>query len=120
VFSSFSFSSHQVIRDPGHYITGQHRMDGIFFLHGASVKPGVRLQNARIIDAAPTALYLMGYPIPNDVDGKVLVEGIHDEALRRRPPDFMEFEFNKNGEAMAYNETDRAEVEARLKSLGYL
>ncbi len=120
VFSSFSFSSHQIIRDPGHYITGQHRMDGIFFMHGAKVKSGMRLQHARIIDAAPTALYLMGHPIPNDMDGKVLVEGIKEEAVRRQPVDSMEFEYNKNGESMAYSEADRAEVEARLKSLGYL
>lgn len=120
VFSSFSFSSHRVLRDPGHYITGQHRMDGIFFMHGAKVKPGLRLQNANIVDTAPTALYLMGYPIPNDMDGKVLREGIKEEVLRRQPIDSMEFEFNKNAEAMAYSEADRAEVEARLKSLGYL
>jgi predicted AlkP superfamily phosphohydrolase/phosphomutase len=120
VFSSFSFSSHQVIRDPGNYITGQHRMDGIFLMHGAKVKPGSRLQNARIIDAAPTALYLMGYPVPNDMDGKVLADGITIETLQQQPVDFMEFAFTKNGETMAYSDADREEVEARLKSLGYL
>lgn len=120
VFSSFSFSSHRVIRDPGHYITGQHRMDGIFLMHGAAVKKGQHLKNARIIDIAPTALYLMGHPIPNDMDGDVLTGGLADKVLREQPIDRMEFEHNKNDEQMVYSEEDRAEVEARLKSLGYL
>jgi arylsulfatase A-like enzyme len=89
-------------------------------MHGAKVKPGSRLQNARIIDAAPTALYLMGYPVPNDMDGKVLADGITIETLQQQPVDFMEFAFTKNGETMAYSDADREEVEARLKSLGYL
>jgi len=120
VFSSFSFSSHQVIRDPGHYITGQHRMDGIFFMAGAKVKPGLRLSGAHITDTAPTALYLMGYPIPNDMDGKVLHDAVREEVLRQQPVDSMEFEYYKSNETMAYSDADRAEVEARLKSLGYL
>ncbi len=120
VFSSFSFSSPQVIRDPGPYITGQHRMDGIFLMHGAGVKKGQRLENARIIDVTPTALYLMGYPIPTDMDGEVLTAGFQEQVLRNRPIDRMEFDFNRTGEQMVYSEQDRAEVEARLRSLGYL
>jgi len=120
VFSSFSFSSHRLIRDPGHYITGQHRMDGIFLMNGAAVKPGVHLNHARIIDVAPTALYLMGYPVPNGMDGQVLVDGIADEILRQRPIDRMEHEYHKDFENMGYSDEDRAEVEERLRSLGYI
>lgn len=119
VFSSFSFSSNQLIRRPGHYITGQHRMEGMFLMHGQGVKRG-RLANARIIDVAPTALYLMGFPVPNDVDGEVLRAGLAAETLRHRPVDRMEFEHHQRGERLTYSDDDRNAVEERLKSLGYL
>ena len=120
VFSSFSFSSHKIIRDPGHYITGQHRMDGIFLMSGNAVQNGKRIDNAHITDITPTALYLMGLPIPNDLDGKVLSNGLKQDVLRESSINHMNLEYQKNFKEMAYSEDDKKEVEERLKNLGYL
>lgn len=53
--------------------TGAHRLDGIFLLYGPGVKRNANLITS-IYDVAPTLLYLHGVPIPDDVDGKPLIE----------------------------------------------
>lgn len=44
----------------------------IFF--GGSIKPGVNKNEAHIIDVSPTLAHLAGIPIPNNVDGKPLID----------------------------------------------
>ncbi|MDY6893984.1 MAG: alkaline phosphatase family protein [Thermotogota bacterium] len=51
-----------------------HALQGIFLAHGPDIKKGVEIQNAKIIDLAPTILHLFGMPIPEDMDGKILKE----------------------------------------------
>jgi predicted AlkP superfamily phosphohydrolase/phosphomutase len=52
--------------------SGNHRRDGIVIMKGKNIKKDLIIENAEIIDIAPTILYLMGVPIPSDMDGKVL------------------------------------------------
>ena len=52
--------------------SGNHRINGIFIIKGKNIKKDMIIENAEIIDIAPTILYLMGEPIPSDMDGKVL------------------------------------------------
>lgn len=56
---------------------GRHETDGIFVASGPSFKKGV-VSDARIYDLAPTVLYLMGLPIPESMDGKVLFEALRE------------------------------------------
>ena len=43
-------------------------------MHGRGVKAGTSLDEAKIIDLAPTILYAMGLPLPSDLEGKVFEE----------------------------------------------
>lgn len=52
--------------------TGHHRMDGIFFAAGPGIRPGFEVSGASILDIAPTALALLGLPVPQEMDGCVL------------------------------------------------
>ena len=52
----------------------EHSPDGIFIAYGEDIKKGVGINNAEIIDLAPTILHLMKTPIASDTDGKVLKE----------------------------------------------
>lgn len=53
-------------RDPGN-----HKINGVFIASGKNVKPG-KIENATLIDIAPTVLHFFGIKKPKDFDGKIL------------------------------------------------
>ena len=57
-----------------HYtdFAGTHSRMGMLLAAGPQIRPGSRLEPVKITDVAPTALHLMGIPIPRDMDGSVL------------------------------------------------
>src|SRR6185369_15975719 len=63
-------------------ISGGHRMHGILVAHGPTIRPGVATPDAHITDLTPTMLHLMGQPVVDDMDGRVLEE-IVDPAFMR-------------------------------------
>jgi hypothetical protein len=77
--------------------------------------------NARIIDLAPTFLYLMGSKVPEDMDGRVLKEALTENFLKEH---FIQFSKVTSGEEKAGkkegSEEESAELIERLKGLGYL
>jgi len=92
--------------------------DGILIARGPDVCAGNEV-GAEIIDVAPTVLHLMGLPVPDDMDGRVLEEIFHQESeAARRPvrcapaaPDHP---------PPPTSDKDEAEVAERLRDLGYL
>jgi hypothetical protein len=58
-------------------LVGEHSMDGIIMAAGPRIQPvaGVLMH---IYDVLPTVLYLLGLPIPNDLDGRPAVEILRD------------------------------------------
>jgi predicted AlkP superfamily phosphohydrolase/phosphomutase len=63
----------------------EHAIKGIFVAYGHDIKKGVKIENAEIIDLAPTILYMMDMPVQRDMDGKVLKEifEINSELAKR-------------------------------------
>ncbi len=50
-----------------------------FILAGPGVRRGVKLQRqVRVVDVAPTLCYLLGLPMPRDVEGGVVYEALSD------------------------------------------
>ncbi len=60
---------------------GTHRRDGILIAHGKPFRKGIEIEGARLIDMAPTILHLMGQPVPDDMDGRILRELFEPEFL---------------------------------------
>ena len=58
--------------DPSNLRTGNHTLDGIFIAFGDGVCRDVEIDRVSIMDLAPTVLYTMGLPVPEDMDGKIL------------------------------------------------
>ncbi len=104
---------------PGATYAGSHRPDGIFVLAGPAARAGVEL-SAGIADVAPTALYLLGEPIPEELEGRLLAEAIEPALLDGRPPEYAEPAEVEVGAPRPYDAEGAAEVEERLRSLGYL
>jgi predicted AlkP superfamily phosphohydrolase/phosphomutase len=103
-----------------HSYVGSHRHEGIVVLAGPAVAPGAPV-GGELVDVAPTLLYLLGEPVPADLEGRVLVEALRPELLDARPPAYddsapVEFEPQR----AQLEEEGAAEVERRLRGLGYL
>jgi len=63
-----------ILSKPGFYDwMGDHRPNGIFFMYGKNIKSNKKI-DASIVDIVPTILSAMGVPIPNNIDGKVIVD----------------------------------------------
>ena len=99
---------------------GTHRRDGILIAHGKSFKKGAEIQGARLIDMAPTILYLMGQPVPEDMDGRVLEELFEPAFIAANPVQVGGSEGLKGGQGAQYSDEEAAIVEERLKALGYI
>ncbi len=58
-----------------------HRLDGVVFLHGKSVRAGRPISQATIYDVAPTALALLGVPLARDLVGKPLSDAFLPDGI---------------------------------------
>ncbi len=101
--------------------SGDHRMNGILIAHGAPFKKTL-VENATLCDLAPTILHLMGLPVPDDMDGRVLTE-ILDENYAEREivfADAGDSGTQPDANGPTYEEEDAKVIEERLRGLGYM
>ncbi|MGH8602377.1 MAG: hypothetical protein ACREXR_06260, partial [Gammaproteobacteria bacterium] len=101
--------------------SGSHREMGVFALKGEGIREGSQVMGTEIIDVAPTVMYLMGLPVPKDMDGKVLVDYFRPEHLERYPVSYCDADVGAPEKAhYAYTEDEEAKISDKLKALGYL
>ncbi len=100
------------------YKTGDHDEKGLFIAYGNCFN--CKRINADIYDIMPTILYLMGLPIPEDVDGRVLTEIIKRDFLENNKINFERAKESISLKKSALDEEEKKEVERHLKNLGYL
>ena len=100
---------------------GTHRLHGILIARAPALKAGAKLENARLIDMAPTFLYLLGVSVPKDMDGRVLVDAFRPEFLAKHPvKPGPASGSSEASDASGYTDEESAKVEERLQALGYL
>jgi predicted AlkP superfamily phosphohydrolase/phosphomutase len=99
----------------GQGMNGTHRPEGVLLLAGPGVRSGIQLHGARIIDVAPTALHLLGLPVPSYMDGRVLTEALTVD----RPVTYVDVPLPEAGGRTPYSPAEEAVVDARLRALGY-
>jgi predicted AlkP superfamily phosphohydrolase/phosphomutase len=102
-------------------ISGDHRVHGILFARGPAIRRGVRVQDANLVDIAPTVLYAMKEAVPRDMDGRV-VRGIFEESFSRENEVRLSDAggFGSGGQDGGYSNEDEQVIAERLKALGYL
>ena len=116
----YDFTTNKVISE-AFGPTGDHRMDGIFVASGPPFRVGASPEGATLLDIAPTVLHLLGVPVPDDMDGRVLTE-VLDPAVVPVPAESISSNGHGPGEPVvaAYTEEEDAAIQQRLADLGYL
>ena len=101
--------------------SGTHHVDGIFVARGPVVKNQDSFQGARIVDLAPTILYLLGETVPVDMDGRIIEEIVQETFLLENP-----IKHGLGGDSddkitsVHYNESEQEYIRDKLKGLGYI
>ena len=101
---------------------GTHRLNGILIARGSDFKSGAEIENARLIDIAPTLLHLLGVPVPEDMDGKCPDERFSARLSSRRIRSNLVLlpARPERDRPSGYTDEESAKVEERLQALGYL
>jgi predicted AlkP superfamily phosphohydrolase/phosphomutase len=99
---------------------GTHRRDGILIAQGKPFKKGAQIHGARLIDMAPTILHLMGQPVPEDMDGRVLQDLFEPAFIEQNPVRAGGSADSEGQQEAQYSAEEAAIVEERLKALGYI
>ncbi len=99
---------------------GRHNSEGILLAAGPGIRRGAVLDDARLLDVAPTVLYALGLPVPEDMDGQVLetvftLEHLSAHPVRVGPPADVP---DPVGQTTA--QMPDVAVAERLRALGYL
>jgi predicted AlkP superfamily phosphohydrolase/phosphomutase len=107
-------------------IQGDHLSEGILMISGGGVRNSRSQTDFRIEDVTATILYLLGIPIPTDMDGRVVLDAFDKDFLRDNPIEFVKVspsselsKIDASSPLWEFDEDQRS-VEERLRSLGYL
>jgi predicted AlkP superfamily phosphohydrolase/phosphomutase len=110
--------------DPSLYskVNGEHRMHGILIARGPKIRQDTWVENACLVDLAPTILYTLGLPVPKEMDGVVL-ENLFLPLHRKVHP----VRYSSQGIAADIPSTDSTltpeeeeQIRHQLKQIGYL
>ncbi len=90
-----------------------HAQNGIFALQSAGRAIGEERSDLDILDVAPTALSVLGLPVPDDMHGRSLIPSCSTASPTAKP--------NPAASGLdGYSAEEKQVVEDRLRSLGYL
>jgi len=98
----------------------RHKMDGVLIMTGPEFRKGEEISQAEIIDLAPTILYMMSYPIPSDMDGKVLTSAFKASYLKSNPIRYEKVTEEPGTLGYRWSKEEEERIKERLKSLGYI
>lgn len=103
--------------------SGTHRLKGIFLFKGQPFKIGRIPDGVSIVDLAPTILHLMGQPVPDDMDGRVIEGAFKQDYITANPVKYEKTSAGSGDNITptdAYSTEEAEMVRKRLKALGYM
>ena len=102
--------------------SGDHDLDGVIIATGPFIRRGVTIAGAHVFDITPTILALLGLPLPDDLNGRVLTEMIEPSFFEEHPiRRISSYEDYFDREQLAISdEVPEDELLQRLRALGYI
>ncbi|MBN1872944.1 MAG: alkaline phosphatase family protein [Anaerolineae bacterium] len=110
--------SQRTISDPLRGRSGGHTMRGLFLAHGKGIKSGYKIQDAGLIDIAPTILYALDVAVSRAMDGQVLLEIFEDGD--NRVIQYQDIDMREAEALHKFSSQEQQTIEEHLKNLGYL
>lgn len=103
-------------------VNGEHRIHGVLLARGPMIRQNVWVENARLMDVAPTILYGLDLPIPEEMDGIVLEEVFSPLYLEAHPAQYTgQWKAGDIGAAdSGLTPEEEEQVRRHLERLGYL
>lgn len=99
-----------------------HREEGTVILSGPGIARGRRIEEASVLDVAPTVLALLGLPVAADMDGAPIADAFEPSLLSARP--IGSVDTYETGDRMVPGGAAESpvddEIKELLKSLGYV
>jgi len=109
-----------VIRPCG-VVCADHHPNGLFIVKSPHVMKGKTDMKARIIDIAPTILYMMDAAIPQSIDGRVLTEIFDHSYVKEKSVKYSNISCEADSsKPVKYSEEDAKKIAERLRNLGYI
>jgi len=114
-----NFNSTKILGTSPEFLSGYHRMNGFILLNGPEVRKEREVSDVRIVDIAPTILYLMNVPIPEDMDGRPILEAFEENYIKSHQVEYTRYIPKATQKHERLNGELEEEIKRRLKSLGY-
>jgi len=102
------------------HISGEHTMDGIFIAYGRAIRKGIQIEGTKMVDLAPTVLYSMGIPIPDDMDGRILSEIFTDQFIQTNKVESRQAQKLRPSKDHVLSDHEQEEMKKALRGLGYI
>lgn len=123
--SFFSVLNAEPIVERRPSVAGTHNPEGVFLAKGPGIARGQQLDQQSILDIAPTLLYSLGLPVPEDFEGGVIKSAFEPGYLQARPiQSGPPTQLKSAGVEVASDEEEDADSEEkilnRLRALGYV
>jgi hypothetical protein len=90
---------------------------GIFLAKGPGIKKNYLVPEVTVLDLAPTILYIIGFPVARDMEGKVLSDIFQNPTASDTIPTYDRW---KSGDRTIIETSVDKEVREKLKALGYM
>jgi hypothetical protein len=101
--------------------TGSHTDWGVLIASGPGIRPGAHVAGARLMDVTPTALYALGVPLNDDMDGQPVVAIFDDEFAASHKIAFRENAVSVSDERVdPFSAAEEDDIMEQLKGLGYI
>jgi predicted AlkP superfamily phosphohydrolase/phosphomutase len=101
--------------------TGTHDSRGIYLFAGAHVRAAGEHRSLPIESLAPTALHLLGIPVPRGMDGPVCTSVLDETFVLEQPVQYVDDELEQSpGSGPSWSSSeDEAKIREHLQALGY-
>jgi arylsulfatase A-like enzyme len=112
-------------------VMGTHHPEGVFIGCGPGIRRGAEVDPLHLLDMAPTVLYALGLPIPEDLEGAVGSEMFTREHARthavrygstaaRSMAPILDEVIDETANGGSGDDEEHEQILMRLKALGYM